>query len=112
MPRFLAIYTMPNENVARFRALPRAEQDEIDNRGVPAWGEWEARHATAIVERGAMVGKTLRVTKAGIVPATNDICGYLVLEAETIEAAAKLFEDHPHLQIFPGETIDLMPFVT
>lgn len=27
MPRFLAVYTMKPENVARFRAMPKAEQD-------------------------------------------------------------------------------------
>ena len=112
MPRFLAIYTMPNENVTRFRELPKAEQDAIDNRGLPAWAEWEKRTGDAIVERGGMVGKNMRVTKSGTAPASNDICGYLVVEAETIEAAAELFEDHPHIQIFPGETVEIMPFVT
>ena len=45
-------------------------------------------------------------------PATNPICGYLVVEAETIEAAAKIFENHPHIGPFPGDAIDIMPFVT
>ena len=112
MPRFLAIYTMPAENVARFRAMPKSEQDAVDAAGVPQWMEWEARNATGITDRGGMVGKTLRVTKSGTAPATNTICGYLVVEAENIEAAARLFENHPHLTVFPGESIDIMPFVT
>lgn len=59
-----------------------------------------------------MVGKTLRVTKAGIAPATNTICGYVLVEAETIEDAAKIFAEHPHIQTFPGDAIDIMPCVT
>jgi hypothetical protein len=112
MPRFLAIYTMRPEDLARFRAMPKSEQDAVDAAGVPQWTEWERRNAAALTERGGMVGKTLRVTKAGTAPATNSICGYLVVEAETIEAAARLFEDHPHIQVFPGDGIDIMPFVT
>ena len=112
MPRFLAVYIMPAENVARFRAMPEAEQDAVDAAGVPLWAEWEARNAAAITDRGGMVGKTLQVTKTGTAPATNTICGYLVVEAETVEAAARLFEDHPHITVFPGDSIDIMPFVT
>jgi len=112
MPRFLALYTLQPEDLARFRARPKAEQDAIDAEGVPLWTQWEERNAAAIVDRGGMVGRTLRVGKAGIGPATNTICGYLVLEAETIEAAARLFEGHPHFSLFPGDGVDLMPLVT
>jgi hypothetical protein len=112
MPRFLAVYTMQPEDLARFRALPKAEQQAIDDAGLPQWTAWEAEHAAAIPDRGGMVGKTLRVTRAGIAPATNTICGYLIVEADSIEAAARLFEHHPHITVFPGDGIDLMPFVT
>ena len=112
MPPFLAVYLMHGDAVVRFRAMPKAEQDAVDAAGVPLWAEWVARNAAAITDRGGMVGKTLRVTKTGTAPATNTICGYLVVEAETIEAAARLFEDHPHITVFPGDSIDIMPFVT
>lgn len=111
MPRFLAVYTMRPEDLAGFRALPKSEQDAIDAAGVPLWGEWEKTNAAFLRNPGGMVGKTLRVTKSGTASATNDICGYVVVEAETIEAAAKIFETHPHLTTFPGYSVDLMPFV-
>ena len=111
MVRFLAVYLMKPEDLARFRAMPKAEQDAIDAAGVPQWAEWEAKHAASLPNRGGMVGKTLRVSKAGTAPASNDICGYVVVEAETVEAAAKLFENHPHFATFPGSSVDIMPFV-
>jgi len=112
MPRFLAVYTMPPEAVVAFRKLPAAEQDAIDARGLKLWAEWEERHASAILDSGGMVGKTTRVTIEGIAPATNPLCGYLIVEAETADAAAALFVDHPHFAVFPGDGVDLMPFVT
>lgn len=112
MPRFLAVYTMKPENLARFRMKPKTEQDAVDALGLPQWAQWEERHAASFPDRGGMVGKTLRVSKAGIAPASNDFCGYIVVEAESIEAAAKLFVDHPHFTIFPGEGVDIMPFLT
>jgi hypothetical protein len=112
MAKFLAVYMMTPESLARFRALPKAEQDAIDAAGVPQWVAWEERHAAAIIHHGGMVGKTTRVTREGIGPATNAICGTLIVEAETAEAAAQLFEDHPHITLFPGDSVDIMPFVT
>ncbi|SFJ50145.1 hypothetical protein SAMN04515648_4332 [Phyllobacterium sp. CL33Tsu] len=112
MPRFLAVYTMKPEDVARFRSLPKQEQDAIDTLGFKRWTDWEARNAASFPDRGGMVGKTTRVTKDGIAGAVNPFCGYIVVEAETIEAAARLFENHPHFTVFPGDGVDIMPFVT
>ncbi len=112
MPRFLALYTMRAENIARFRALPKSEQDAIDAKGVARWKEWEAEHAAALVDRGAMVGKTRRATAAGLADAVNTICGYVVVEAPDLDTAASLFIDHPHVTVFPGDAVDVMPFVT
>lgn len=112
MPRFLAVYTMPPENLAHFRSLPKAEQEAIDTVGLKQWKEWEEKNAAAFLDRGGMVGKTLRVTQDGIAKAVNPFCGYIVVEAESIEAAARLFEQHPHFSIFPGDGVDIMPFLT
>lgn len=112
MPHFLAVFTMEPESLVRFRRLPKAEQDAIDSAGLAAWTAWDQRHAASLVDRGGMVGRTLRVTNAGIAPAANSICGYVIVDAPTAEAAAGLFADHPHITIFPGDGIDIMPFVT
>ncbi|KKC32057.1 hypothetical protein [Devosia psychrophila] len=111
MPRFLAVYTMQPKDLDRFRRMPKHEQDAVNAIGIKRWTDWEARHAASFSERG-MVGKTTRVTKGGIAEAVNPFCGYIVVEAETIEAAARLFENHPHFSIFPGDGVDIMPFLT
>ncbi len=112
MPRFLAVYTMKPENVARFRALSKAEQNAIDDAGLKQWVDWEKANAASFADTGGMVGKTVRVTKDGISDAQNVFCGYVVVRAESIDAAARLFENHPHFTIFPGDSVDIMPFVT
>ncbi|NRP85271.1 hypothetical protein GFPCMMHI_01156 [Ensifer adhaerens] len=112
MPRFLAVYTMKPEDLASFRNLPKAEQDAVDAVGIKQWAAWEERNASSILDRGGMVGKTTRITRDGVVNAVNSFCGYLVVEAESTDAAARLFEDHPHFTIFPGDGVDVMPFLT
>jgi hypothetical protein len=112
MPRFVAVYTMRPEDVAAFRARPKSEQDAIDKVGLKAWEEWSRRNAAPIVATDVMVGKTRRVTKSGIAEAQNQIAGFLIVEAADIAAAAGLFQDHPHITVFPGDGIDVMPIVT
>jgi hypothetical protein len=35
----------------------------------------------------------------------------VIVEAESHEAAARLFENHPHFAIFPGDSVEIMEFV-
>ena len=111
MPRFVAVYTMEPEDVAAFRAQPKSEQEAIDKVGLTAWEEWRKRNAAAIVATDVMVGKTKRVTKSGIADSWNQIAGFLIVDAADITAAAGLFQDHPHITVFPGDGIDIMPIV-
>jgi hypothetical protein len=112
MPRFLAVYTMKPEDLARFRAMPQAEQKATDEIGLKQWADWEKANAASFPDRGGMVGKTKRVSKDGVSEAQNAVCGYIVVKAENIDAAARLFEGHPHFTIFPGDGVDIMPLMT
>jgi len=112
MPRFLAVYTMRPEDFDAFRARPKAEQEAIDEAGLKAWADWRERNAAAIASTDVMVGKTTRVTRSGIADAQNQIAGFVIVEAPDISAAARLFQDHPHITIFPGDGIDVMPVVS
>ncbi|MBL8935131.1 MAG: hypothetical protein JNM69_11310 [Archangium sp.] len=112
MPRFVALYTMKAEDRAAFHAKPKSERDAIDQAGVKAWETWRARNAAAIVGADVMVGRTKRVTRAGVSDAHNEVAGFLLVDAPDLAAAASLFLDHPHLTIFPGDGVDVMPVVT
>ncbi len=50
---------------------------------------------------------TLRITGAGIEDTRNDIMMYSFIEAESLDAAAELFKEHPHFGI-PNSWIEVM----
>ena len=104
MAKFLAVYTgKPGE---------RARPDEAAiARGMRAWSDWMARHAGQIVDSGGPLGKTKKVSAAGIADIQNNIAAYVVVEAEDHEAAAGMFEGHPHFAIFPGDGVEVMPLL-
>lgn len=70
------------------------------------WNAWMESHKESLIE-SAGVGKPKRVTAAGVEDARNDIMMYSFVEADSLEAAADLFKDHPHFGI-PGSWIEVM----
>jgi hypothetical protein len=108
---FLAIF-LANKNDARRKAwdtLPEAERHAKQREGIAAWKAWVEKHQAAIIGMGGPLGKTKRVTQHGIEDVSNEIGGYTVVRAESHEAAAKLFENHPSFSIFPGVSVEVMP---
>jgi hypothetical protein len=41
----------------------------------------------------------------------NELTVFVVVRAPSHEAAAKLFEGHPHFTIFPCDAVDVMPLL-
>jgi hypothetical protein len=110
MKTFLAIYTGTQEAHERsgWNDLGEAERKAREAKGLEAWMQWGKDHADAIVAQGGPLGKTKRVAKGGFSDTTNNMTGYVVVRAESHGDAAKLFENHPHFTIFPGEGVEIM----
>ena len=90
-------------------ALPEAQRRAKEQEGMAAWKSWMEKHHAAIIGTGGPLGKTKQSTERGIADATNELGAFMVVRAESHEAAAKLFEKHPHFTIFPGESVEVMP---
>lgn len=66
------------------------------------------KHRSAIVDGGAPLGKTKRVSADSVADIRNQMTAYTIVRADSHEAAAKLFEQHPHFMIFPGDGVEIM----
>jgi hypothetical protein len=88
--------------------LDEEKRKALEVSGVKAWMEWGMAHSAAIVDPGSPLGKTKRASKQGIADIKNSMTGYVIVQAESHEAAAKLFEHHPHFTIFPGDSVEIM----
>ncbi len=110
MKRFLAIYTgSPNSlETSGWNRLSDDERRQREAKGIEAWVDWAQRNAANIVDDGGPLGRTKRVSSDGIADIRNAMTGYVVVQAESHEAAAKLFETHPHFTLFPGDGVELM----
>jgi hypothetical protein len=108
MKNFLAIYLGTPAAMSEWNSLPEAVKSERQTAGVKEWQAWLDRNKARIVEVGSPLGKTKRVSKAGVADVRNEMTAFTVVSAETQEDAAKLFENHPHFTIFPGESVEIM----
>ena len=110
MKTFMAIYLGSADSAKRkeWDALDNAVRQQRTEKGMAAWGDWMATHQKSIVVEGGPLGKTKRAASAGVSDTKNNLSGFVVIRAESHEAAARLFEHHPSFAIFPGESVEVM----
>jgi len=106
LQKFLVLYLIPASVMADWAKIDPATREAEEKKMMAAWATWTSDHAKMILSTEA-AGKTKRITASGVSDARNDIILASFIEAESHEAAAKIFENHPHLQI-PQASIEVM----
>ncbi len=98
-------------------SLPSAEMmagstPEQMQAGMAAWMEWAGKWGSAITDMGSPVGNGERVAGDSVSSSPSQVTGYSIVEADSADAAARIFTGHPHFQT-PAETsidvLELMP---
>ena len=108
MKNFLAIYLGSPSARSEWTNMDEAKRKKLEASGIKAWGDWMTTHKAAIAEPGGPLGKTKRTGANGITDTKNNMTGYVVVQAESHEAAARMFEEHPHFTVFPGDSVEIM----
>jgi hypothetical protein len=108
MKKFFALFAIPAAVVENWQkttdpAKVKAMSDDM----MKAWDKWMKDHEEDIVDMGQPLGKTKRVTAQKVSDVRNDLNFYVIVMADSHEAAAKLFRGHPHLQI-PESSVEVM----
>jgi hypothetical protein len=104
--KFLVMYLIPVLVMQEWLQTEASAKKAAEEKMKGEWNQWMSAHSAMILSTDA-AGKTKRITSGGVSDTKNDIVLYSIIEAESHEAAAKLFEDHPHLQI-PQSSIEVM----
>lgn len=108
MQKFLVLYRTPVETLEDWMKTDEAARKAEEEKMQQAWDEWAKKYAAMLTGMTAGVGKPKRINSTGTTDTRNDIMLCSIVEAATHEDAAKIFEDHPHLQI-PNASIEVMP---
>jgi hypothetical protein len=108
MKKFLAIYMGSASAVEEWKKLDQDKRAQTEKAGKEAWMKWATANKKSIVDDGSPLGKTKRISAQGISDTKNEIAAYTIVQADSHEAAAKMFENHPHFTIFPGHSVEIM----
>jgi hypothetical protein len=106
MTKYLVLYNSPVPAQEMMASLT-PEQAQA---GMEAWMAWAQKVGDALADFGVPLGSNLRVAPGSVSEGSSQASGYSVLEADSLDHAAKLLEDHPHFQT-PGGTIDVLEFL-
>jgi len=108
---YLAVFvgSKTSPRMRAWMALPETERRAQEQEGMAAWKAWLEKHHAAVSIMGGPLGNTKKVTGRGIEDVSNEMGAFMVVRADSHEAAARLFENHPHFTIFPGESVEIMP---
>jgi hypothetical protein len=108
MKKFFVLY-MANQK--DFEQMMKSSTPEQQKKGMDAWMKWIGDHKASLVDGGAPLGKTKRVDSKGASDTKNGVGGYSIIQAESADAATKIFgKDQPHLQM-PGAWIEIIEVV-
>ena len=108
MKSYLAVFMGKPEAMDDWKNQPEADRKQQEQKGIAAWHRWVLDHQDAISEMGSPLGKTKRIDKNGVSDTRNELGAWTVVKAASQEEATKLFLNHPHFMIFPGDRVEVM----
>jgi hypothetical protein len=103
MKKFLVLYMAPK---SAFEQMMKATPEQ-QKAGMDAWMAWSKKAGSSITDMGGPLGKTMKVTKGGVSPSSNDLGGFSVVQGESKEAVAESLKEHPHFMV-PGGWIEVV----
>lgn len=108
MKKYLAVFYGSADAIKKWDAMPESERKDREKKGILAWHSWGEKNGKSITVMGSPLGKTKSVNQKGVIDSKNELTAYTEVQAESHEAAAKMFLEHPHFSIFPGDRIEIM----
>ncbi len=104
MKKFIVIYHATPEALAKMNGMTPEQMQE----GMKPWFAWKERMGENLLDFGSPLFGGMRVLPdGGSKPSTKDVSGYSMIQAEDMEAAKKMMQDHPHYGYGGGCDIEL-----
>ena len=108
MPKYLVLYRSSVPATEQMGSDPEAAQA-----GMALWMNWAGRVGNAMADMGSPLQSVGVVTASGSSADVSSpvIGGFSVLEADSVDAAKKLLDDHPHFHAPGDPSIEVLEFL-
>jgi hypothetical protein len=107
MARVLVLYNSP---ISAAEQMEMSTQEDM-KAGMDMRMEWSREVGPALVDFGLPLGESNRIAGDSTAAGGSDARGYSIVEAESLESATKMLQDHPHLHQPDGwiDVFEMMP---
>lgn len=113
MKKYFVLYMASEGDFKKAMAEMPTMTPEQRKASMDEWMTW-MKEKGGVVDMGAPLGKTKKVTPGEVSDMRNEIGGYSIIEANSHEEAAKKMQDSPHFTMMPGgwiEVTEIMPMM-
>ena len=93
-------------DMAAMKKMMETTSEEDRKKGMEEWGKWFKEHGSAFADMGGPTGKNTELSSSGAAQKSNDLGGYSVVQADSMDAAVELLKSNPHFQM-PGAVMDI-----
>jgi hypothetical protein len=104
MRKFLILYRSTASNNEQMKSAKPEQAKAI----MDAWAAWAQKHGPALVDMGAPLGDSA-VLKG--TPGQSHVNGYSFVQCESLDAAKRMFDGHPHFGA-PGASIEVLELMS
>ena len=102
MAKFLVLY---RSNVSAAEQMSAGTPEQM-KAGMDAWMAWAQQTGSSLTDMGSPLGDT-KVIGDGVAASPGYVGGYSFLEADSLDGAVKLVEEHPHLMTPGGASVEV-----
>jgi hypothetical protein len=106
MTRFMVLY----RSAVTARDQMAAASPEQTKAGMEAWMAWASEAGDAIVDLGSPLASAADVGPGSSDGAIEQVVGFSVLQAESVDAVTSLLKKHPHLHM-DAASIEVFEFL-
>ncbi len=75
--------------------------------GMDEWMEWAEKCGSSLLDVGAPLGNGKSITPSNITESSKEVCGYSIMQAESLDAVYELLKNHPHFKTPGSCTIEV-----
>ncbi|OGM32670.1 hypothetical protein A2803_01260 [Candidatus Woesebacteria bacterium RIFCSPHIGHO2_01_FULL_44_21] len=103
MKKFIVIYHAPASAAQKMANV----SPEDAKKGMEPWFAWKEKVGSGMVDMGTPLGNGMVVTKDGTHASENEVVGYTILQANSMDEAVEMLKGHPHLDWVDGCSIEV-----
>ncbi|MAZ40753.1 hypothetical protein CL654_01375 [bacterium] len=106
MKKFIVIYYANKEAQAEMEKSGNQSEEDI-KKAMEPWMEWAKACGDNLVDLGTPLGGGKKITSSGSEASEKGAVGYSILQANSMDDAEKMLQNHPHTSWNAGCSIEV-----